>query len=100
MGESVRETEFQAWIRSKSGSRPYYVSGHRFEKDSSGSVVIDKGKFDLEEAEEIGIMFMSMNPIARFTAQIAVWEKNGTLVKGVLVIAIVLLVMVILFLRR
>jgi hypothetical protein len=95
-----RDSDFDFWIRSRDSSRPYYVAGHRFDKSPSGTVVIDKGTFELEEAIELGHMLLSINPVARFSAQLAIWEKNGALIKIVLVIAILLLVIVVLFLRE
>ena len=99
MAES-KDTSFESWIRARYNAGPFYIGGHRFEKSQSGSIIIDKGAFDLEEALEIGHMLLSINPVSRMSAQIAIWEKNGFLVKGVLVVAILLLILVILFLRR
>ncbi len=76
--------DFRAWIVSRS-SRPYYLGSHRFEKAASGQVVIDRGVFELEEAQEIGIMLLSKNPISRLTAEVGIWEKNGTLLKIILI---------------
>jgi hypothetical protein len=92
--------DFETWVRSKWAARPFYIGSHKFEKTESGQIKVDKGSFELEEAFEIGRMLLSINPVARLSAQIAIWEKNGTLVKGVLVIAILLLVIVIIFIRR
>jgi len=95
-----KDTNFEAWIRARYNASPFYIGGHRFEKSQSGLIIIDKGTFELEEAMEIGHMLLSINPVARMSAQIAIWEKNGFLVKGVLVVAILLLMLVILILRR
>ncbi len=94
------ENDFQSWMRSRWSKGPFYVKGHRFEKTPDGSIRIDKGQFDLEEAQDIARMLMSQNPILQLTAQVGIWERNGGLVKGVLVAAILLLVLVILFVRR
>ncbi len=100
MATSKKEEAFEAWIRSNYSASPFYISGHRFEKSANGLVVIDKAVFDLEEAEDVGRMLLSINPVSRLSAQLAIWEKNGTLVKGVLVVAIIMLILVILILRR
>ncbi len=76
------------------------MSGHRFDKAASGAVLIDKGTFELEEAIELGHMLLSINPVARLSAQVAIWEKNGTLIKIVLLVAILLLIVVVLLLRE
>ena len=95
-----KDADFDYWIRSREMSRPYYVAGHRFDKAPSGVVMIDKGTFELEEAIELGHMLLSMNPAARLSAQVAIWEKNGILIKIVLVVAILLLIIVVLLLRE
>jgi hypothetical protein len=88
---SESSNEFQDWIRSSSG-RPYYIGGSRFEKNADGYVVVNGARFDLEEAIEIGQMLLSANPLSKMSAQLAIWEKNGTLIKFVLVGTILLLV--------
>jgi hypothetical protein len=90
---------FDSWIRSSFAERPFYISGHRFEKTPSGRVTIDRGSFELEEAMEVGHELLSINPVLRFSAKVAIWEKNGTLVKVALVVAILLLILVILVLE-
>ncbi|MGH2639355.1 MAG: hypothetical protein ACRDF4_08765 [Rhabdochlamydiaceae bacterium] len=96
---SGEANSFVEWVRSRT-SRPFYIQNHKFQKNSSGTISIDRATFELEEAEEIGRMLLSINPVARLSAMIAIWERNGTLVKTVLVIAVLLLILVILFLRR
>jgi hypothetical protein len=79
---------------------PFYVGTHRFEKNLSGEIRVDKAVFDFEEAQQIGQMLLSQNPFLKLSAQFAVWEKNGTLLKLVLVGTILLLVVVIVVIRR
>jgi hypothetical protein len=81
---------FRTWIRSRS-SRPFYISDHRFEKNQNGEIVIDRAVFDLEEAEHVGEMLLSANPFLKLSAIFAIWEKNGTLLKIILVSTILLL---------
>jgi hypothetical protein len=95
-----KNDDFESWIRSKYNARPFFIGGHKFEKSANGLIIIDKAAFDLEEAVDVGHMLLSINPVSRLSAQLAIWEKNGTLVKGVLVVAILMLILVILFLRR
>ena len=61
---------------------------------------IDRGTFELEEALEVGHMLLSINPVARLSGLVAIWEKNGTLVKVVLVASILLLLVIVLLLRE
>jgi len=94
------ENDFQNWIRSKWTKGPFYIKGHRFEKTLDGSIKIDRGQFDLEEAQDIARMLLSPNPILKLSAQVGIWERNGGLTKAVLVAAIILLILVIIFIRR
>ncbi|MHB8567516.1 MAG: hypothetical protein ACYC7D_02375 [Nitrososphaerales archaeon] len=96
----ANEKDFDTWIRSKWMAQPFYVKAHKFEKTPDGSIKIDRAKFGIEEAEEIAKMIFSGNPISNLSAQIAIWERNGKLIKTVLVVAIILLIIVILFIRR
>lgn len=91
--------DFRTWIISRDRG-PYYVGTHRFEKIPSGEVLIDRGAFELEEAEQIAEMLLSSNPISKLSAGIGIWEKNGTLIKAVLLGVVALLVIVILIVRR
>ncbi len=94
------EERFRTWIRSRSATGAIYIRTHRFEKKSDGTIEIDKGSFELEEAEEVAEMLLSSNPISHLSAQVAIWEKNGALLKIVLVAAIILLILVIIIVRR
>ncbi len=94
------ENDFQTWVRSRWAKGPFYIRNHRFDKTPEGLIRIDKGQFDIEEAQDIGRMLLSQNPILNLGAQVGIWERNGGLVKAVLVAAIILLVLVILFIRR
>ncbi len=97
---SSSEERFRAWARSRSITGAYYVRDHRFEKMSDGTINVDRGSFELEEAEEIAEMLLSSNPISHLGAQVAIWEKNGGLLKMVLVAAIILLIIVVIIVRR
>lgn len=81
-------------------AQPFYAKRHKFEKTPDGLIKIDRAKFELEEAEEIARMIFSSNPLSNFSAQVAIWEKNGNLLKAILVATILLLIVVILFVRR
>lgn len=97
---SSSQERFRAWVRSKSIVGAYYIRNHRFEKNSGGTITVDKGSFELEEAEEIAEMLLSQNPMSQLSAQVAIWEKNGGLLKMVLVGAIILLILVVIIVRR
>lgn len=95
----TRLEDFKTWIASRDPG-PFYIGNHRFEKKPAGTVLVDKGEFELEEAEEVGTMLLSTNPMNRLTAETAIWEKNGTLIKVVLVGVIILLGLVIFIISR
>lgn len=97
---SSSQERFRAWARSKSIAEAYYIRNHRFEKTPAGAITVDRGSFELEEAEEIAEMLLSPNPVSQLSAQVAIWEKNGGLLKMVLVAAIILLILVVLIVRR
>jgi hypothetical protein len=94
------EERFRSWVRSQSARAAYFIRTHKFEKRSDGTISIDNGSFELEEAEEIAQMLLSANPVSHLGAQVAIWEKNGSLLKLVLVGAIILLILVVLIVRR
>ena len=96
----TNEKDFETWVRTKWMAQPFYVKTHKFEKTSDGSIKVERAIFDIEEAEEIARMLFSSNPISQLSAQVAIWERNGTLLKTVLITAIILLIIVILFIRR
>ena len=90
--------DFRAWIRSRDEGL-YYIRTCTFQKTIRGEVAIDGGRFDLEEAEQIGELLLSSNPLSHLYADVAIWEKNGNLLKGVLVGVVFLLVIVIVLIR-
>lgn len=91
--------EFELWLRSKF-TVSFYYKGHRFERTASGAVLVDNGLFQELEARAIVQMLSSSNPITRVNAVVAIWERNGTLLKLLLAAAFLLLLFVFIRLRR
>ncbi|MDH2899687.1 MAG: hypothetical protein PXY39_01825 [archaeon] len=91
--------DFRSWIRSIDRG-PYYLGTRRLEKIPSGKVLIDRRAFELEEVEQIAEIFLSMKPVSKTNDGTGIWEKNGTLMKAVLLGVVALLVIVILIVRR
>jgi len=77
-----------------------YVEGHRFEFTKLGEVLIDQGKFQKDEAYSVGRMLISRNPFSRFTAELVIWGRNGRLLMVVLMVAMLLLAIVLIRVRR
>jgi hypothetical protein len=96
----MEEKDFDSWVKARWLLKPLYIRGHKFEKNSDGTIRIDNGVFISEEAESIAQLLNSRNPFDRFSAKIAIWERNGNLRTYVLVGAIVLLILVIIAVRR
>ncbi len=94
------EKDFETWVKTRWMAQPFYIGNHKFEKTRDGSIKIDRAIFEIEEAEEIARLIFSRNPISQLSAQVAIWERNGTLVKAILLGTIILLVIVIIFVRR
>lgn len=73
---------------------------HCFEKSNDDQIRIDKGLFTLEEAAAIYAMLNSKNPINKVSALMAVLERNGTLIRVLVVVAFLLLVLIVIRIRR
>ena len=91
--------EFDLWLRTKF-TESFWMGGHRFEKTETGDVQIDRAPFSAEEARQIFLMLSSRNPITRLSATLIVWDRNGTLVKVLLIAALLLLLLVFIMVRR
>jgi len=91
--------EFDIWLKTRFAEK-LRIGGHRFEKTLSGEIMIDGGAFTAEEARLLFQMLTSRNPLNRINAAIIIWDRNGTLVKVVVALAILALILVYLWVRR
>jgi len=94
-----QKDEFELWLRSKF-TVAFYFKGHRFERTASGAVLVDNGLFQEPEARALFEMLSSSNPITKLNAVVAIWERNGTLLKLLLAAAFLLLLFVFIRIRR
>lgn len=94
-----QKDEFELWLRSKF-TVAFYFKGHRFERTASGAVLVDNGLFQEPEARALFQMLSSTNPVTRLNATVAIWERNGTLLKLLLAAASLLLIFVLIRIRR
>jgi len=102
MGQRNREElmeEFDLWLRTKF-TEYFWMEGHRFEKTEKGNVQIDRAPFSVEEARQLFLMLSSRNPITRLNATFIIWDRNGTLIKALLIAALLLLFLVFLRIRK
>lgn len=93
------EEEFSLWLKTKFTDY-FWIRGHRFDKAEGNRVKIDNGLFTREEAVEIFSMLTSKNPINRWNATLLIWERNGTLLKVLVVGSFILLILVFVMTRR
>jgi len=91
--------EFDVWLKTRFADR-LRIGGHRFEKAARGEIMIDGGAFTEEEARLLFQMLTSRNPLERINAAIIIWDRNGTLVKIVVALAILALILVYFWVRR
>jgi len=90
----MQREEFDLWLKT-TFIGVFRVAGHKFEKTATGEVLIDRGTYTREEAELLFLMLHSRNPFTRLNAEIVISERNGTLIKAILVVAIILFVILI-----
>lgn len=91
--------DFDLWLKTKF-TDVFWLKGHKFEKTKGEDVLIDGGFFTKEEAKELFRMLTSRNPFTKFNATILIWERNGVLIKIMIVLALVTLTLIYLKVRR
>lgn len=94
-----QKDEFELWLRSKF-TVAFYYKGHRFERTASGAVLVDNGLFQEPEARALFQMLSSSNPVTRLNGVLAIWERNGTLLKILLAAAFLILIFILIRIRR
>lgn len=97
--ENGRTVEFDLWLRTKFVDH-IWMGGHRFEKTPTSDVKVGGVLFTEEEVRQLFEMLTSSNPLTRLNATLIIWERNGTLVKLFLVIALAMLLIVFVVVRR
>jgi len=93
------EEEFHLWLKTKF-VESFWFGGHRFEKTGTEDVRIDNAMFSEEEARQLFEMLNSRNPFTRLTATVAIWERNGVLLKFLLIAAFLLILLMYIRVRR
>ena len=91
--------EFDIWLKTRFADK-LWIGGHRFEKTVDGEILVDGGAFTSEEARLLFQMLTSRSPLNRLNATIIIWDRNGTLVKVLVALALLALILVYLWVRR
>jgi len=97
--QKTTEEEFDLWLKTKF-IESFWTRGHRFEKTGTEDIRIDNALFSKEEAIQLFRMLTSRNPFTRLNATLAIWERNGTLLKLLLITAFLLLLLVYIRVRK
>jgi len=95
----MAQEEFELWLTSKYPN-PFWIGKHRFEKSLSGEIRVDNAVFTREEATALFRMLNSRDPFARLNANFVIWERNGSLLILLLIVALMLLALVVIRIRR
>ena len=101
MREKSKEVleEFDLWLRTKF-TDTFWFKGHKFEKTEGEDILIDGGLFAREEARDLFEMLNSKNPLTRFNATVIIWERNGFLIKILVLLAFIALVLIYIRIRK
>jgi hypothetical protein len=91
--------ELEEWLKTKF-VESIWVGGHRFKKTEMNEVEVDGTLFTDEEVKQLFRMLTSKNPLIRLYATFIIWERNGMLVKLFSIIALIMLIVVYLVVRR
>ncbi len=97
--KEVLSEEFDLWLRTRFADR-IWIQGHLFEKRLGGGILIDGGLFTVDEAKTVFQMLTSRNPLDKLNANIIIWDRNGTLVKILVVLAVIALIIVYVWVKR
>lgn len=92
-------TEFELWLKTKFVEH-IWIGGHRFAGTKTSDIDVDGALFTESEAKHLYQMLSSSNPLPRLNGSLIIWERNGTVVKLFLVLALLMLLIVFVIVRR
>ncbi|MDA4134180.1 MAG: hypothetical protein OK441_01245 [Thaumarchaeota archaeon] len=95
----MSEEQFTEWVNRRS-RLPLAVAGHSLSMRGDNVILIDRGQFVYEEALHLVRMLNSRNPVAQMSANVTIWERNGTLKFIALALIALILIVVLLFARH
>ena len=91
--------DFELWLKTRF-TNAFWFKGHKFEKTEGEDILIDVGLFAREEARDLLEMLSSKNPLTRFNATVIIWERNGFLIKILVLLAFIALVLIYIRVRK
>ena len=91
--------DFELWLRTHF-TETFRLSGHKFEKTDTSNILVDAVLFTEDETKQLFTMITSNSPFDRFNATILILERKGTLLKLLVVFAVVALIVIYLRVRR
>lgn len=91
--------DFDLWLKTKF-TDVFWFKGHKFEKTPGEDILVDNGLFKKGEAKELFGMLNAGNPFTRFNATILIWERNGFLVKMIVILSFIALILIYFKVRR
>jgi hypothetical protein len=95
----MSEEQFTEWVNRRS-RLPLAVRGHSLSMRGDNLILIDRGQFVYEEALHLVRMLNSRNPFSQVSANVTIWERNGTLRLLALALVALILIVVLLFATR
>ena len=95
----MSEAQFTEWVNRRSRF-PLAVRGHSLAIKGDNLILIDRGQFVYEEALQIVRMLNSSNPLTQLSANVTIWERNGTLRLIALGLIALIIAVVLLLARR
>lgn len=91
--------EFELWLRTKFVDQ-IWVGGHRFKKTPTTDIDVDGALLSEIEAKQLYSMLTSRNPLRKLNGSILVWERNGIFVAIFVIIALLMLLILYVIVRR
>jgi len=96
--ENTASEEFEIWLKTKF-IKQVWIGGHNFKATRTSDIMIDGALFTESEAKLLCQKLTSKNPISQLNGALLIWERNGTLVKILFVIALLSLLVVFIIVR-
>ena len=97
--ENPQSEDFEVWLKTRFIDE-VWINGHKFRITKKGELEIDGRIYTVEEARYLYKMLTSKNPFEIINGKLLIWERNGTLIKILQVIAVIALIIVFVIVRR
>jgi hypothetical protein len=97
--EEAELEDFEIWLKTKFVDQ-IWIGGHSFRATKESALEVDGKPYTEEDARLLYLMLTSMNPLRVLSGKFLIWERNGTLIKILQVIAVIALIIVFIMVRR